>query len=108
MANAVALLITAIANTAANRRFTFAVRGRPRVVRHQAPGLVVFALALVLTAGCLWLLHALDAHPSRFAELAVLIGANLAATVLRFVLLRGWVFRARRAAPTLAQGEQSG
>ncbi len=107
MANAVALLITAIANTAANRRFTFAVRGRPRVVRHQAQGLVVFALALVLTAGCLWLLHALDAHPSRFAELAVLIGANLAATVLRFVLLRGWVFRARRAAPTLAQEELS-
>jgi putative flippase GtrA len=107
MANAVALLTTAIANTAANRRFTFAVRGRPRVVRHQAQGLVVFALALVLTAGFLWLLHALDAHPSRFTELAVLIGANLAATVLRFVLLRGWVFRARRAAPTLAQEELS-
>jgi putative flippase GtrA len=107
-ANAVALLITAMANTAANRRFTFALRGRPRVVRHQAQGLVVFALALALTAGCLESLRALDAHPSRFAELAVLIGANLAATVLRFVLLRGWVFRARRAAPTLAQGKQTG
>jgi putative flippase GtrA len=106
-ANAAALLATAVANTAANRRFTFAVRGRARAARHQAQGLVVFALALVLTAGSLALLRALDPHASRVTELTVLIGANLAATVLRFVLLRGWVFRARRAAPILEQGEQT-
>jgi putative flippase GtrA len=106
-ANAAALLATAVANTAANRRFTFAVRGRARAARHQAQGLVVFALALVLTAGSLALLRALDPHASRVIELTVLIGANLAATVLRFVLLRGWVFRARRAAPILEQGEQT-
>ena len=35
----------------------------------------------------------------RAHELAVLTSANLVATVLRFVLLRGWVFRARRSAP---------
>lgn len=101
-ANAVALLATAVANTAANRRFTFGLRGRARAVRHQAEGLVVFALALGLTAGSLALLRASDADASRLAELSVLIGANLAATVLRFVLLRGWVFRARRAAPPVA------
>jgi putative flippase GtrA len=106
-ANAAALLATTVANTAANRRFTFAVRGRARAARHQAQGLVVFALALVLTAGSLALLRALDPHASRVTELTVLIGANLAATVLRFVLLRGWVFRARRAAPILEQGEQT-
>lgn len=37
-ANAAALLVTALGNTAANRRFTFGVRGRAGVVRHQAQG----------------------------------------------------------------------
>jgi putative flippase GtrA len=111
VANALALLATAVANTAANRRFTFGLRGRARAMRHQAEGLVVFGIALALTAGCLAALRAFDPNASRLAELSALIGANLAATVLRFVLLRGWVFRARRAAPPFAtpildQGEQ--
>src|SRR5207244_10156365 len=38
-ANAVALLATALANTAANRRYTFAIRGQAGIVRHQAQGL---------------------------------------------------------------------
>jgi putative flippase GtrA len=99
LANAAALLITAVANTAANRRFTFAFRGRERVLRHQSQGLLVFALALALTSSSLALLHALDPHPSRAFEVAMLVGANLLATVLRFVLLRAWVFRSRRKAP---------
>jgi putative flippase GtrA len=99
VANALALLATAIGNTAANRRLTFAIRGSSRVVRHQMQGLLVFGLALALTAGALATLHALSPQPTRALELAVLTSANLVATVLRFVLLRGWVFRARRSAP---------
>jgi glycosyltransferase involved in cell wall biosynthesis len=98
-ANALALLLTAIANTAANRRLTFAVRGRSRVVRHQAQGLVVFGLALALTSGSIVALHALAPDAPRAAELAVLTAANLLATLLRFALLRVWVFRAARSAP---------
>lgn len=98
-ANALTLLLTAIANTAANRRFTFAVRGRDRAVRHQVQGLVVFGLALSLTSGSIAALHVLAPGAPRSAELAVLTAANLLATVLRFVLLRVWVFRARRTAP---------
>jgi putative flippase GtrA len=98
-ANAIALLVTAIGNTAANRRLTFAIRGAAHSVRHQIQGLVVFGLALALTSLSLVSLHAATAHPSRSLELAVLVVANLAATVLRFVLLRSWVFRARRVAP---------
>jgi len=98
-ANALTLLVTAIANTAANRRLTFAVRGRSRVVRHQVQGLVVFGIALALTSGSIALLHALDPHASRAAELAAITVANVVATALRFVLLRAWVFRARRSAP---------
>jgi putative flippase GtrA len=101
-ANALALLLTALANTAANRRLTFAIRGRAHVVRHQLQGLFVFALALGLTASALLALNALVPDAPRALELVVLTVANLLATVLRFVLLRGWVFRARRTAPESA------
>jgi putative flippase GtrA len=91
VANFGALLVTAIANTAANRAFTFGVRGSG-AGRHQLQGLAVFALGLALTSGSLAILTAMSAHPARFVELAVLVVANLAATILRFVLLRQWVF----------------
>ncbi|WP_375482277.1 glycosyltransferase [uncultured Jatrophihabitans sp.] len=93
-ANLLALLITAIANTAANRRYTFGVRGSGHG-RHQVQGLVVFGLGLALTSGSLWLLTALSAHPARWVEVVVLVAANLVATALRFVLLRHWVFGRR-------------
>jgi putative flippase GtrA len=92
-ANAAALLLTAVANTAANRRFTFGVRGRTARARHQVQGIGVFAVGLGITSGALALLPVADAHPGRAAELAVLVAANLAATAARFALLRGWVFR---------------
>ena len=92
LANATALLATAIANTGANRRLTFGVTGRNGLLRHHLQGLGVFAAALALTSVSLAVLHALSAAPSRLTELVVLVTANLGATVLRFVLLRGWVF----------------
>ncbi|MDQ1696746.1 MAG: hypothetical protein QOJ03_2099 [Frankiaceae bacterium] len=94
-ANAGALLLTAVANTAANRRWTFATHGRVGAVRHQAQGLLVFVAALLMTAGSLAWLRAVDPSPSRLTEALVLVIANLAATALRFTALRGWVFRAR-------------
>ncbi|MFI7675495.1 glycosyltransferase [Actinophytocola sp. NPDC049390] len=94
-ANFVALGVTAVGNTAANRRYTFGVRGRAGAARHQFEGLIVFCLGLGLTSGSLAVLHGLTA-PGRGLELAVLVVANLAATVLRFLLLRGWVFHPRR------------
>jgi putative flippase GtrA len=96
-ANLVALLITAVANTSANRRFTFGVRGRMGAARHQLQGLVVFGITLGITSGALDALHGLVAEPSRTVEVAMLVLANLAATLIRFVLLRTWVFSGRRA-----------
>jgi putative flippase GtrA len=90
-ANFAALLVTAVANTAVNRRFTFGV-GSGGALRHQLQGLLVFALGLGLTSGALWLLGLVSAHPPRAIELVALVVANLASTVLRFVLLREWVF----------------
>src|SRR5206468_1641984 len=52
-ANFLALLITAVANTAVNRRLTFGVRGSSHVARHQLQGLLIFALGLGLTSGSL-------------------------------------------------------
>ncbi len=95
-ANLVALLVTAVANTAANRRLTFGVRGRDRAARQQGQGLVVFGVGLALTSGSLALLHLVVARPPAGVELGVLVVANLAATVVRFVLLRAWVFRSGR------------
>lgn len=99
LANAAALLLSAVANTAANRRFTFGVRGGDRAVRHQAQGLVVFGIGLALTSGSLAALAAATDRPAHGTELAVLVTANLAATVLRFLLFRAWVFPERRATP---------
>lgn len=90
-ANFTALLVTAVANTAANRRFTFGVRGPRRVVRHQVQGLGIFAAGLGATSGSLALLHAAGS-PSRGVEVVVLTTANLGVTVLRFVAMKLWVF----------------
>ncbi len=94
-ANLIALLTTAVANTAANRRFTFGVRDRTRFARHQFEGLIVFGVGLALTSGALAALHSMG-EPSRIVEILVLVLVNLAASVVRFVLLRGWVFHPQR------------
>src|ERR1700728_3216712 len=52
-ANAVSLLLTAVANTAGNRRVTFGIRGRTHAARHQVRGLIAFAIGLALTSSAL-------------------------------------------------------
>jgi len=93
-ANALALLLCALANTAANRRLTFGHRGRGGALRHHGKGLVVFLIGLALTSGSLAALHHAAPSASHATDLAVLLAANLTATVLRFLLLRAWVFSA--------------
>jgi putative flippase GtrA len=93
-ANATSLLVTAVANTAANRRLTFGISGRLHAARHQVKGLIAFGTGLALTSGAL---AALPAHTGRGLEVSVLVAANLVATVIRFVLYRTWVFGKSRA-----------
>ena len=95
-ANLTALLLTAVANTGANRRLTFGIRGGRHAARSQLEGLAVFGLGLLFTSGALAALHAVVAAPSRPAEVSVLVAANLVATVLRFLAYRAWVFAPRR------------
>lgn len=97
-ANALALLVTAVGNTAANRRLTFAVSG-PGAARQQVQGLVVFGLGLGFTSAALWLLQAMDADSHPRVEMLVLTAANLVVTAARFTAMRWWIFRRRTAEP---------
>src|SRR6266849_6312534 len=95
-ANVVSLLVTAVANTAANRRLTFGISGRSSAARHQVKGLIAFGICLALTSGALALA---PAHPGRLTEVSLLIAANLVATVVRFLLYRHWVFGGPKRGP---------
>jgi glycosyltransferase involved in cell wall biosynthesis len=95
LANALALAVSAVANTAANRRFTFGRRGREGLATHHFQGLVVFGFCLGLTTLALAALGALAPGASQAVEVAVLVLANAAATLLRYWLLRLWVFGPR-------------
>jgi putative flippase GtrA len=91
-ANALALLATAILNTAVNRRVTFGVRTRRAHLRHQLQGIVVFGFGLALTSGALAILHDAAPRAGRGLEIGVLVGAGVIATAVRFILFRSWVF----------------
>ncbi|MCW2801077.1 MAG: sugar translocase [Aeromicrobium sp.] len=92
-ANAAALAITAVANTAANRRFTFGFQGRSHAMRHQVQGLLVFGAGLGITSASLLLLNRISGPHHPLQEVAVLTVANLFVTLMRFVLMRVWIFR---------------
>ncbi|CCH78451.1 putative glycosyl transferase [Nostocoides japonicum T1-X7] len=93
LANVVALLASTVVNTAANRRWTFGIRGPSGTVRHQLQGLGIVAGTLALTAGSLGLLHVLWAAPPTWVETAVVGVATAAATVGKFVVMKRFVFR---------------
>ena len=90
VANALALSVTAVANTAANRRLTFEVRGRDA-------GLLALAVALAITSASLATLGATAPQHGRLTEIAVLVVANVVATLVRFLLLRLAIDRVRDA-----------
>jgi putative flippase GtrA len=100
VANLVAQLATAVANTAANRRLTFGVRGPHMLARDHTGGLAALSVSLVATTAALSALHAVYPEPNRLTELIVLGTANLAATIVRFVFLRAWIAHPRRARDT--------
>ena len=91
VANAVALLLTAVGNTAANRWLTFGIRGNDGLARHHAAGLLALGAALVITSTSLLALNSADPSHGRVAEVATLVAANAVATVVRFLFLRSAV-----------------
>lgn len=104
--NAIALFVTAVGNTAANRRLTFGVRGRASMMRDQVAGLGAFAIALVITTGAVIALAVLVPRAARPLEIAVIVAANVLATVVRFLVLRAAI-APDRTSPAQSTSERS-
>jgi putative flippase GtrA len=101
-ANALALVITAVGNTSANRLLTFRVRGRDGLARDHAAGLLALGAALAITSVSLVVLTAVAPRHGRLTEVAILVLANALATLVRFLLLRLAIDRPRDARPPAA------
>jgi glycosyltransferase involved in cell wall biosynthesis len=110
VANALALAVTAVANTAANRRLTFGVRGRGGLLRHHLYGVLVFAFSLGVTSGALAVLREVDPGRSHLIEAIVLVLASALATVSRYIGFRWWIFAddAPQERPPAAPGQPPG
>ncbi|MCR3718938.1 putative flippase GtrA (transmembrane translocase of bactoprenol-linked glucose) [Prauserella flava] len=90
-ANPVAIGVTTVLNTEFHRRITFADVTGPRGRQHlQTVGTFLFYACAGTTA--LGLLHLLAEHPSPMTETTVLVATSLVGGVLRFLVLRSWVF----------------
>ncbi|MGI9062806.1 MAG: GtrA family protein [Pseudonocardiaceae bacterium] len=90
----IAVAVTTLASTEANRRLTF----------DSAPGsrtsLTVHNLSVILfyctyNSLALWVVHMLVTDPPARVESVAILVASIAGGVARFALLRGWVFRDR-------------
>jgi putative flippase GtrA len=81
-----------VVNTSANRRWTFEIRGPRHAARHQLQGLGVFAATWAMTAGALLALGALWPGSPTPVQTLVVGAATVVATVLKFVLMRSWMF----------------
>jgi glycosyltransferase involved in cell wall biosynthesis len=92
VANVIALALTAVANTAANRRITFGRKGRAGVWRDQLQGALVFLTTVAITSGALLILDGIARRPPQALEVAVLVVSSILATVVRYIGLRYWVF----------------
>lgn len=100
-ANVTALTIATIVNTAANRGWTFGVRGRRGALTAQLQGFALFALTMGLTSFALLLLR-LAAPGAGAAVATVVVGvATVVATLVKFVAFRAWM---RPDAPAVSFG----
>lgn len=96
LANAIGLVAGTVFNTAANRRWTFGVSGPDNRWRHQLQGFLLMGLTWAFTAGALGLLETLPQEPPTWLATAVVALANILATLVRFALMKWWVFTPRR------------
>jgi putative flippase GtrA len=92
--NFIALGLSAVANTAMNRWYTFGLSGSGNRLTQQLQALAVVALGWMLTSEALIMIDAHHREPRPLLELTVLVVANLLVTTVRFLLMRSWVFRA--------------
>jgi putative flippase GtrA len=95
MANLVGLVVSTVANTAANRAWTFQVRGTDLMARQHLQALVVFAITWACSSLALELLAVAWPQASTLMTVVVVGAANAVSTVVRFTAMRSWIFRIR-------------
>ena len=93
-ANAAALLMATVVNTSLNRSWTFGVRTRRGAWWHQTQGFALLALNWALTAGALALLTILWPDAPVLVGTVAVGAATAVATVVKFLVMRGWRDRA--------------
>jgi len=93
-ANAVAMAIATLFNTAVHRELSHGSDGLVRRGRMILVVLSLYAISLGLTTGALLIAGAVTSG-SLVVELIALTAANAVAAIFRFSVLRAWVFRPR-------------
>jgi glycosyltransferase involved in cell wall biosynthesis len=93
-ANAVAMAIATLFNTAVHRELSHSRDGQMRRGRMVLVVASLYAISLALTTGAL-LITGVVASGSLVAELIAITVANAVAAVFRFGVLRAWIFRPR-------------
>ena len=94
-ANLAALILTAVVNTEANRRWTFDRRGGKRTGLHARAGLMFLANYALTTMAVLGL-HALVPAAGRLLEVSAVVATYGVLTLTRFLALDHWVFARSR------------
>ncbi|HUH07871.1 MAG TPA: GtrA family protein [Egibacteraceae bacterium] len=92
-ANGLAISLAVLMSFLLNRRFTFRRRGRLRWARQLLEFSLVFAVTLGGSSIGLAMLIAAVPGASRMAENFTLLVSGAVTFAVRFMLLRGWVFR---------------
>jgi len=96
LANAAALIVTSLMNTALNRRLTFKITSNRQRAQDHLKGLMVIVIAIVITGSSLGILHWVNPAATVAAELWATTLSGSVATAVRFTLLRHWIFRRAR------------
>jgi len=96
-ANGAAVALSISFSYWANSRFTFRVSGTGRRVRRFAEFAAVFVVTLLVSNAALWALFQIVDDPSAVQESTALVVAGGGLVVVRFVIMRGWVFDPARA-----------
>lgn len=90
-ATLLALTISTVINTAAQRRYTFdSAQNRASAKRDHLMSLTVFGGSWLLSLWALSLLASFVASPSSLAQLAVAQCCTLTGSAVRFTLLHAW------------------
>ncbi len=101
VANLAALALTTVGNTEFHRRVTFAGR-RSNAGKRHLQDLLTFAFYAGYGSAVLAVLDTVVATPSSWEETGALLLASLVGGVVRFAVLRWWVFARRAEAATAA------